>query len=398
MSELSNHQKRRAAIEYLASQPSVSEEEAEEIIKQFEGDASPSQRGDLGFSKLLKREKMLHLLSSAIDSTSEMVIITDAREQIGDEKIIYVNDGVTNVTGYSKEELIGANPKILQGPDTNTETLAHLREQLAAGNHFEGETFNYRKDGSRYRVRWNIDPIRNESGEITHFVSVQRDVTSQWKQKKKLEVMVEERDSLLNEIHHRVKNNLAVITGLLDLQAAKSGSEETQIILSESINRIQSIATLHEKLYQTGDFRNILLPKYLSELIDHLIDTMSSDKLQITAHTDIADATLPVTEAVPLALILNELITNSFKHGFEDRAESTLWITLNHDSGHFHLTVADDGVGLPEDLEIEELNSLGLRLIDTLCSQLGAEYSFENREPTGTEFILEFEVSNGEYH
>ncbi len=339
----------------------------------------------------LGKGQMLELLYTAIDSAHEMVVITDARNRIGDEKIIYVNNSMERVTGYTKEELIGENPKIFQGPDTDKETIQRLRKKLSQGKHFEGETFNYRKDGSMYRVRWSIDPIRDEQGEITHFVSVQQDVTDQWRQKKKLEDMVKERELLLKEIHHRVKNNLAVIAGLLQLQSDKTNSEETRHILSESINRIQSIATLHEKLYKTDDFNNIFLPDYFKDLLEQLINSMEQNEMNIATNTDIAKITIPVSKAVPLSLIFNELVTNSIKHGFEEQDEGTIRISVDQTNDIVTMRVSDNGIGFPDDLEIEKLQSLGLRLIDTLCKQLQGEYEFENRNP-GTGFILRFKL------
>lgn len=377
---------RKSAIKYIASISDMSEAQAAKLIDQLDNRKTNTGKKH---PNNINEGQMLRLLYAAVDSAQEMILITDARDRIGDEKIIYANKGAVEVTGYSREELIGQNPKIFQGEDTETETIERLRKQLSAGYRFEGETFNYRKDGSRYRVRWSIDPIKDSAGNITHFISVQQDVTKQWEQTKKLERIIQERESLLKEIHHRVKNNLAVITGLLELQSAKAHSSEMEDILTESINRIQSIATLHEKLYETGDYNNISLPEYISGLLQHLIQTMSTAKIDVTLNTDISDLTLSVNRAVPLALILNELVTNSFKHGFIDQDEGTLWVTLENVSDRLKLTVADDGVGLPEDFDINQLQSLGLRLISTLCSQLEGEYEFQDRNP-GTKFVLSF--------
>lgn len=390
---MSNSQ-RRNAIEYIASRAGVSEQQAAHWIDQLDYRHTNNQLElKTELPNQIVEEQMLQLLYAAINSAHEMVIITDARPNIGDEQIIYVNKGVERVSGYSRKELIGENPKIFQGPKTDRKTINRLRKRLTAGKHVEGETFNYRKDGSKYRVRWSIDPIRDEAGDITHFISVQQDVTDEWEQKKKLEQMVEERESLLSEIHHRVKNNLAVIAGLLELQSAQSDSRETQKILGESMNRIQSIATLHEKLYETGDYDNIHLPEYIDGLLQHLIKTMDPGHLDLTIHKNIDDVSLSVNKAVSLALVLNELVTNSFKHGFENRDQGGLWISLNRSSDLFILEVEDDGVGLPDDLKIDQLQSLGLRLIDTLCEQLEGEYTLENREP-GTRFRLEFKSSD----
>ncbi|MDZ7695167.1 MAG: histidine kinase dimerization/phosphoacceptor domain -containing protein [Balneolaceae bacterium] len=395
MSGANTQTTKETIIEYISSNSDMSEEEAADLLENLETTNDfPQFKNQPDTSNMIEKKQMLKLLYAAVDSAREMVIITDAREEIGQEEIIYANRGVEEITGYTQEELIGNNPKMLQGPETDQSEIDRLVENLSNGERFTGETFNYRKDGTTYRVRWSIDPIYNDDGDITHFVSLQQNVTEEWERKKKLQQIIEERESLLSEIHHRLKNNLAVIIGLLDLQAAKTSSEETKNILSECINRIQSIATLHEKLYETGDFENISLNSYITELIEHLVQTLSSHDMDISIREDIADISLPSDKAVTLALIINEVFTNSFKHGFKGVKEGRLWITLNHESDHIDLTISDDGVGLPDDLDLANINTLGMRLIHTLCTQLGGQYTFENRDP-GTTFFLEFEINRG---
>ncbi|MDX1637100.1 MAG: histidine kinase dimerization/phosphoacceptor domain -containing protein [Balneolaceae bacterium] len=381
---------KQAAIQYISSISGLTKEQTNlllERIEQFDQQASVSR-----LLKQISSKHMLKLLFSAVESAHDMIMITDAPDEIGQEKIIYVNRGMTEITGYSREELLGSSPKMLRGPDTEQDTIDRLRTQLAEGQSFEGETFNYRKDGSRYRVRWSIDPVYNDRDEITHFIAVQQDITAQWEQRRRLEQMLEERDSLLSEIHHRVKNNLAVISGLLELQSAKTKSPETRAILEESINRIQSIATLHEKLYETGDFSDIALPRYISGLLDHLMKTMDGSSGNITLEQEIVDAIISVEQAVPLALILNELVTNALKHAFDEGEKGRIRVQIENDDGFLILNVSDNGSGMPDELEIEELNSLGLRLIDTLSKQLGGEYHFEERD-TGTFFTLRFNTA-----
>lgn len=384
------------AISYISSISKLSDQDAADLLEHL------NRTGDLlhfqdqpDTTDAIQKSQMLKLLYAAVDSAKEMVIITDAGDTIGEEKIIYVNRGIEEVTGYTREELIGKNPRIFQGPDTDQEVLKRLKKKISNGEHFVGETFNYKKDGSKYRVRWSIDPVYDRAGNITHFVSLQQDITEEWKREKKLQKIIEERESLLYEIHHRVKNNLAVITGLLDLQSTQTNSKEAREILSECTNRIQSIATLHEKLYETGDFSSVHLRKYIRELVNYLVQTLTTHDKEITTNLAVDSISLPTAKAVPLALILNETVTNSFKHGFEGQQKGTLDIELKHDETTISLRITDNGVGLPEDLEIENLNSLGLRLIDTLCTQLDGNYRFENQNP-GTMFFLQFELEENE--
>lgn len=335
------------------------------------------------------------ILLKAIETTNEIVIVTTASEKIGDEKIIFVNKAFENVTQYSKEEALGRSPSFLQGPKTDSEVIDELINKLSKGEHFEGETFNYKKDGSLYRVRWSIDPIRNEKGEITHFVSVQSDITEEWKQQQKLEEMILERETLIKESHHRIKNNLSTITGLLELQIIKSESDKVREVLSESMNRIQSIASIHEKLYKTEGLASIRLDSYIKDLLEHLENSTEvlGQSSPINMELSLEAISLNTRQAVPLGLILNELVTNAHKHAF-DREGGTIYISCGSENGAIYLHFRDDGKGLPENMDIEALESLGMKLIDTLSKQLDADYKFYS--DNGTHFEMRFEKNTPE--
>lgn len=335
--------------------------------------------------------KLSQVLLKAIETTTEMVIVTNAPDKIGDEEILFVNKAFEKVTQYSKEEVLGKAPSFLQGPKTNDKVIKKLVKRLSEGKHFEGETFNYKKDGTTYRVRWSIDPIRDKEGEITHFVSVQNDITKEWKQRQKLQEIIDEREMLIKETHHRIKNNLATITGLLELQIMRSDSEEVRDVLSESMNRVQSIASIHEKLYKTEGLASISLDVYISDLIEQLHDSIesigNSQSSEINFELDLEPVSLNMRQAVPLGLILNELVSNAHKHAFDDNP-GTVSVTCYEEEEKVHLEVKDNGKGIPESLDIHSTKSLGLKLIDTLSQQLNARYTLipEN----GTRFKMSF--------
>ncbi|MDZ7683256.1 MAG: histidine kinase dimerization/phosphoacceptor domain -containing protein [Fodinibius sp.] len=328
------------------------------------------------------------ILLSAIQTTNEMIIITDAPETIGEEKIVFVNKAFEKVTQYSKEEVLGKTPTFLQGPNTNYEVIDDFIS-TSNGQHFEGETFNYKKDGSRYRLRWSIDPIKNEDGEITHFVAVQRNITEEWKQRQKLQDVINEREVLVKETHHRIKNNLATITGLLELQIMKSDSDEVRDALSESMNRIQSIGSIHEKLYETEGLASITIDTYIKELTEQFGSSVTAldDSTTINFELDLQPVSLKTRQAVPLGLIINELITNAYKHAF-DEGNGTVTISCAENDEQVSLKISDNGKGLPEDLDIQQINSLGLKLIETLAKQLEADFSLSS--DNGTHFEMNF--------
>lgn len=342
-------------------------------------------------TEFVEQKVQLDLLKKAIDSTQEMVVITNAKNRIGEEEILYVNKGFEQTTGYSREEVLGKNPSLLQGPDTERAVINELVDKLSEGEQFVGETFNYRKDGSRFRLRWHIDPVKDETGNITHYISIQRDVTDEWQQKQHLEQLIADREAVLKEIHHRIKNNLAVISGLLELQTLQRPSEETQEILLQSMNRIKSIAILHETLYKTDSFSEIQLDSYFTEIAVQVTDAFITDEHNITVETDIAPVSLTDLQAMPSGLILNEVITNSCKHAFKDIKECIIRIEVKGDTEEepLRIRVSDNGCGLPDNFNIKQQNTLGLNLIHTLCQQLNAEYSFDSSSK-GTTFSMSF--------
>ena len=321
------------------------------------------------------------ILLRAIQTTNEMIIITDAPETIGEEKIVFVNKAFEEVTQYPQEEVLGKTPTFLQGPETNHEVIDELVERLSKGQHFEGETFNYKKDGSKYRLRWSIDPIKNENGEITHFVAVQRNITDEWKRRQRLQDVIKERELLVKETHHRIKNNLATVTGLLELQIMKSDSDDVRDALSESMNRIQSIGAIHEKLYETEGLASITIDTYIKELIEQFGSSIATldNSATINFELDLQPISLKTRQAVPLGLIINELITNAHKHAFDSDSDSgTVTISCAKEDEQVTVEVSDNGKGLPNDFDIQQTDSLGLKLIETLAKQLEADFSFKS--------------------
>lgn len=336
-------------------------------------------------------KKISNILLKAIETTSEMVVVTDAPDKIGNEQIIFVNKAFEHVTQYTREEVMGKSLSFLQGPKTDPQVIEELIQKLSDNKRFEGETFNYKKDGTPYRVRWSIDPIYNEEGEITHYVSVQRDLTEDWEREQQMKEMIEERETLIKETHHRIKNNLATITGLLELQIMKTKSQEVTDVLSESMNRVQSIASIHEKLYQTDGLASIKLESYIYDLVDQLSKSMENlgGDSNISFDLNLAPISLNTNQAVPLGLILNELITNANKHAFDEDG-GTISISCSKENNQVHVAVSDNGKGLPDDLDLQNTKSLGLKLVETLSNQLDAEYTL--RSNNGLHFEMKFNI------
>lgn len=188
---------------------------------------------------------------------------------------------------------------------------------------------------------------------------------------------VEEKEILIQEIHHRVKNNLQMISSLLNLQSAKITDESVLDALDDSKSRVNSMALVHQKLYQTEEFSNINFQEYIDQLVINV--AMSYDlEGKIESKVDAAGFHFGINTAIPLGLIVNELLTNSYKHAFIGRKSGNIDIKLVRDDDRFVITIKDDGVGLPDDFTFEETDSLGLELVSALTEQLDGSITYRN--------------------
>jgi two-component sensor histidine kinase len=205
------------------------------------------------------------------------------------------------------------------------------------------------------------------------------------------------------EIHHRIKNNLQVISSLLDLQAetfrGRKGIDDSEVLeaFRQSQDRVISMALIHEELYKGGRFETLNFSPYIEELAKNLFQTYSIGNTDINLKMDLVEnAFFDMDVAVPLGMIINELVSNSFKHAFPGRDKGEIQIKLQREgnedcSSTFDLSVSDNGTGIPEDLEIEELDSLGMQLVTALVDQLDGE--LELKRNNGTEFTIRFTVT-----
>ena len=200
-----------------------------------------------------------------------------------------------------------------------------------------------------------------------------------------------EKEVLLKEVHHRVKNNLQLISSLLNLQAAKSPDAPGVEMLHDSRNRVKAMALIHDKLYRSGDFANIDFGDYARGLVADLFHSYKTDPTAVSSHVDIDDVKLTVETAMPCGLIINELIANALEHGFPDGRSGEVRIQLHAvDDQTALLTVRDTGVGFPEELDFRQTESLGMQLVTTLTDQIGG--AIELDRSGGTAFRIRFPV------
>ncbi|MEX2379892.1 MAG: PAS domain S-box protein, partial [Vicingaceae bacterium] len=258
---------------------------------------------------------------------------------------------------------------------------------------FKGQSINFeleRKnlEGITYFREFYLNPIYNDKGEVVEVSGIGHDITDKKQSEKELKSSLKEKEVLLKEVHHRVKNNMQVISSILSLQSAYVEDEGVLGILRESQNRIKSMAFIHEKLYRTKDFSLIKFSDYVYNLSQNLVDTYELLKVNVELKYDLEEVFLNIDSAIPCGLIINELISNSLKYAFVDKSNGVIYIDLHQNSDEITLQIKDNGNGFPEDIDYKNTDSLGLQLVNTLVEQLEGSITLDNSK--GAAFTIKF--------
>lgn len=270
---------------------------------------------------------------------------------------------------------------------TGLRLFRRLFNNVRKGEYFQFEV----KMGDRERVVWweiFMNPIFDTEGHVAEISLVAHDVTEKKKTDLEISESLEEKKILLKEIHHRVKNNLQVISSILNLQSSFINDEKTLGILQESRNRIRSMAIIHENLYRTEDFSSINFSNYLHNLTANLIASYRIHT-EVKLEVDLKEIDMVLDQAIPCGLLVNELITNSLKYAWKANEIGTISLHLSEEDGQINLFIGDDGVGLPMEFEKMNTDTLGLQLVLTLVEQLDGELTVENKN--GTKYLIKFD-------
>jgi len=338
-----------------------------------------------------EEEQWLKLLESAIANSTEAIAILDAKpdlDSLKGRKIQYINNAFTEMTGFTKDEVIGNTLYVLKGEKTDQNKLDKLSDSISKWEPVQVEFVNYKKDGTPFWIYVSMAPVKNAAGEYSHWVFVGRDITSRINHENEISDSLKEKETLLVEIHHRVKNNLAVVSSLMLLQALEEEDDEVTSKLYDSVVRIKAMATIHELLYNSKSFSNLEFSENVKILTNNIIETISTDT-EIDIKLNCNPVQLNVNQAIPCSLILNEVVTNTIKHAYKDRKKGKLYISLEEKDGKVSLSINDDGVGIPDEFGDFKETSVGLHLIEVLSSQLDASYTY-NSNGSGTDFRITF--------
>jgi two-component sensor histidine kinase len=229
----------------------------------------------------------------------------------------------------------------------------------------------------------------DNQGEYTGALAMITDITERKLAEEKIKISLKEKEVLLKEIHHRVKNNLQVISSLLKLQSGYIKDEEALSLFTDSYNRVRSMALIHEKLYQSEDLARVNAAEYINNLITNLFRSYNVSSQKIRLAVEVESIWLDVDTAIPCGLIINELVSNALKYAFKSQEDGELFIHFSlNQQNDINLLVRDNGVGLPPDFDIEETESLGLQLVYNLTGQLNGKIQIDSSK--GTSFLIAF--------
>ena len=339
----------------------------------------------------IKRKETEEKFRAISTTANDAIIMIDNNDCIS-----FWNRSAEKMFDYSEEEMIGKEihktiiPAQFCGDHTKGfKAFMHTGQGPLIGKTVELSAIT--KCGTEFPIGLSLSAVK--IADKWNAIGIIRDITNRKKAEEQIKSALKEKDILLAEIHHRTKNNMQIIASILNLQSNLTKDSELTKILDDSQNRIQSMALVHEKLYETKDFTKITLQDYINELTERLIAGYSEKIGKITATIKTDSIQLDIDTIIPIGLIINELVTNSIKYAFHQREEKEIKIALKHTGtvGEFELTVSDNGIGIPENIDISKAETLGLRLVMSLSErQLSGKVKM-NRDK-GTEFRIKFKA------
>lgn len=356
----------------------------------------------------------LQLYIESLEEATDCVLIADE-----DKNLMYANNAVRSIVGLAPAEVVGK--PLMSVLFSRSEDANAALEGLRRDGRWHGEVRNQRGD-EYYTVENTIAAVRNSDDRETAYVSISRDVTDRKKteaelenHRRNLEFLVAERtkalereirenkevqrelanslrekELLLKEVHHRVKNNMQVISSLLNIQAETVGNDLFASLLGESQQRIKSMSLIHENLYQSENLLEIDFEDYIKMLANSLCRFYSVPGVSINLDINVVDVSLDLETAVPCGLIINELVSNSLKHAYKGckRTQGTISVCFRHDNCRYVLEVKDDGDGLPAEFTLANTSSMGMEIVSILTQQLDGRLCFDNKG--GAAFQISF--------
>lgn len=323
-----------------------------------------------------------------IENMNESILVVN-----NEDEILFVNDNACLMFGYQKDELIGKKAAATLVVEEHLDVIKNKIEMRQNGYSDRYELKLKNKSGEEMWVQVSGAPLKSDDGRVIGSIGIHSNITERKKYESALEASLQQKELLLKEIHHRVKNNLQIISSLIKLQSAHIKEKELMNIFSESQNRIRTMALIHEKLYRSHDISVIEFYDYVKNLVYSLYSTYGVKMDRVMPVIDFRSIYLDIDTSIPCGLIINEVVSNSLKYAFPADKQGTIYINLAElESGNYVLKISDNGIGIPENIDIENTQTLGLKLVKILSDQLSG--NFELKRENGTSFTISFKKLN----
>ncbi|MCA9266886.1 MAG: PAS domain S-box protein [Planctomycetales bacterium] len=320
-------------------------------------------------------------VDNIIRSMHDMLVVVD-----GADRISVVNQAVLDETGYGEAELIGRPLSLLCGDDSPARWRNAERQEL--------DQQWLTKSGDAIPVQLSVSEL--SSSQDTALVVVARNIAEQRQTERTLRRTLADKETLLREVHHRVKNNLQIVSSLLSLQAKDSHDQTVGRLFRESQGRIRSMALIHELLYRSDDLASVGFAEYVVQLTGQLRRTYETPHCRCDFQVQVDEIALDLDRAIPCGMIINELATNALEHAFVGRSQGTVRVSFTQVDDEYRLIVEDDGVGCPQGVDLTNGPSLGLKVVDSLVRQLGG--TLETESHNGARFTAVFPVASAAEH
>lgn len=317
-------------------------------------------------------EETNRLMNAIVDHSSDLIVVCNAEGTLE-----YVSPACAAILGKGSQELEGETVTSIVDPEDASALLDLVRQP-----NDQHRSIILRCRGVRGSTVWmdtSKTILQTPSHDAGRIVVTFHDVTEHRLHQQEIQNTLEEKEVLLREIYHRVKNNLQVIQSLLKMQARALGDDGIQQALAEMAQRVHAMALVHERLYQRQDLTGLSLPDYLRDLFNGAVASQSLNPDHVLLAVDVEEIHLSLEQAVPFGLLMNELICNSLKHGFSDGRHGIIRISIHRNQGCTHFQISDDGIGLPSGFDLPSVSSMGLQVARSLAHQLGGQLAFSSQ-------------------
>ena len=327
------------------------------------------------------------LLQGILELANDAIVSVDENQHI-----VLFNRGAEQIFGYTAEEALGEPLDVLIPAPSRSEHQTSVQDFARSSGQSRlmgrrSEIRGLRKGGAEFPAEASIS--RTKVGDKTFFTAILRDISKRKETEEQLQASLEEKEVLLKEVHHRVKNNLQIISSLLNLQSRHTEDPKALEVIKESQNRVKSIALVHESLYRSSDLSRVDFGPYISEIASNLFRSYGNSRsVDLVVETN--GILLGIDTAIPCGLMVNELLSNSMKHGLPRTAKGKIQVELSSidQNNQLQLSVRDNGPGLPSNSNLLETKTLGLRLVMNLANQLGGNVEVHNDD--GAVFTITF--------